>query len=222
MIPTSEIDAAEFVASVKPLLKAKDLPGLLCHLRANWSAEQIASLLSSGDHDARKVAALSLALVGRKCCIPALAQRLRDGDAMTNQIAEHALWSIWFRSGSPPANAELATGAQCLSIRDFDCAFDHFNRALEICPDFAEAYNQRATAWYLLENYDRAAADYQRAAELMPYHFGAWSGLGHCYAHLGRIPDAIAAYERAISINPHLDCCRQTVCELKKQIRFEA
>jgi tetratricopeptide (TPR) repeat protein len=217
MTGSSQIDPEAFVAAAKPLLLAKDLEGLLSHLRSNWTADQITSLLSSDNHDARKVAALSLALVGRKCCIPALAQRLRDPDPMSNQMAEHALWSIWFRCGNPPANTELAEGARCLSTRNFDCAFDHFNRAIELCPDFAEAYNQRAIAWYLLENYEHSAEDCRRAIELMPQHFGAWAGLGHCLAHLGQTAAAIECYEKARAINPHLDCIQQAICELRKQ-----
>jgi tetratricopeptide (TPR) repeat protein len=208
-----------FVASVKPLIEASDLEGLFSHLRCNWTADQITSLLSCRDADARKVALLALSLVGRRCCIPALAERLRDRDSMTNQMAEHALWSIWFRCGTSPANSELAQGAQCLTKRDFQRAMEHFNRAVELCPDFAEAYNQRAIAWYLLEEYDRSARDCQRAVELMPCHFGAWAGLGHCHAHRGQIVEAIKSYQRALQVNPHLDGIAQAVAELREHLR---
>ena len=49
----------------------------------------------------------------------------------------------------------------------------------------------------------------------MPCHFGAWAGLGHCYAHEGQLVDAVEAYERALEINPHLDGIRQAVAELR-------
>ena len=215
---STAIDPARFVASVKPLLEAKDLEGLFCHLRSNWTADQITSLLSVKDVDVRKVAALALSLVGRKCCIPALVERLRDRDSLTNQMAEHALWSIWFRCGSAEANVEMARGAECLSEQNFDCAFRHFDRAIELCPTFGEAYNQRAIAWYMLEDYEKSARDYQRAVELMPVHFGAWAGLGHCHAQEGRLGEAIKCYERAMAINPHLDGIREAVCEIRKRL----
>jgi tetratricopeptide (TPR) repeat protein len=207
----------KFVKAVKPLLEARDLEALVCHLKHNYTSAQIVSLLGCTDCDARKVAALALALVGRKSCIPALANRLRDPDPMTNQMAEHALWSIWFRCGSPAANAQLARGAQCLSDRKFQCAFAHFGRAINLCPDFSEAYNQRAIAHHLREEHEPSIVDCRRAIELMPCHFGAWAGLGHCYAHLGRLTSALEAYEKALAINPHLDCVRQAVKEIRKQ-----
>jgi len=215
------IDPDQFVASVKPLLEATDLEGLHTHLRRNWSNDQIIAMLSCEHRDARKVAALALSLVGGTCCIPAIARHLRDPDPIINQMAEHALWSIWFRSGNPAANAELARGAQHLNTRDFDQALAHFDRALAECPDFAEAYNQRAIAHFLREDYARCKADCQRTVELMPCHFGAWAGLGHCHTYLGDLPAALEAYERALQINPHLDCIREAICEIRKRQNLE-
>ena len=213
------IDPWQFIDSVKPLLEAKDLDGLLCHLKQSYEPDQITSLLTCKEcQDARKVAALALSLVGSKCCIPALTRRLSDKDEMTNQMAEHALWSIWFRCGTSAANKELAKGANCLSDRRFECAHSHFDKAIELCPDFAEAYNQRAIAFYLQEKYAESLADCRKAVELMPGHFGAWAGLGHCHAHLGNMAEALSAYEKALAINPHLDCIRQAVCEIRKRL----
>jgi len=215
---STAIDPCSFVDSVKPLLASKDLEGLLCYLKKRYTPDQITSLLSCPDCDARKVAALALSLVGTSCCIPAVASRLKDPDPMTNEMAEHALWSIWFRCGTAAANEELARGTQCLSDRKFECAFKHFGRAIELSPEFAEAYNQRAIANYLQEKYKDSIIDCLHAVRIMPLHFGAWAGLGHCYAHLGQPREAIEAYEKALAINPHLDCIQQAVSELKKQL----
>src|SRR5687767_7223187 len=108
------IDPEQFVASVQPLLAGRDLKGLLSLLKSRWTSHQITSLLSCRHEDARKVAALALSLVGCKHCIQDLAERLKDPDPVVNQMAEHALWSIWFRSGLPDANQELGRGLQAL------------------------------------------------------------------------------------------------------------
>jgi tetratricopeptide (TPR) repeat protein len=210
-------DPCKFVRSVKPLLEAKDLKGLLCYLKENYTADQITELLSSSDCDARKVAALALSLVGKKCCIPLVAERLKDTDTVTSQLAEHALWCIWFRCGTPAANDHLALGARCLSDRAFDCAFEHFDKAIELSPDFAEVYNQRAIAHFLREDYERSMEDCSKTVALMPCHFGAWAGLGHCHAHMGNVAEAIRAYEKALEFHPHLDGIRQALCELHKR-----
>ncbi len=209
------IDACEFVDAVQPLLARNDLHALLKLLKCRWTPAQIVSLLSSPNCDARKVAALSIGLVGGRCALEALGVALKDPDPIAHQMAEHAMWSIWFRLGSEEANHHLARGAMSSDKKRFDCAMKHFNRAIDLCPDFAEAYNQRAIVYYLQERYEDSLADCQRTVERMPCHFGAWAGMGHCYAHQGDIPAAINAYERAMAINPGLEGIRQAIGELR-------
>ena len=213
------IEPCSFVRAVQPVLEKRDLNALLELLKSNWTAEQIVSLLSCNDCDARKVAALSLSLVGCQHCLPALAERLKEPDPIVNQMAEHAIWAIWFRGGSPEANHQLFRGAQALGRRDFDHAISHFDRAIQVAPAFAEPYNQRSIANFLLERYDAALPDCRRATELMPIHFGAWAGMGHCHAHLNRLDDALRCYERAIEINPHMSEIQIAVKELQSRVR---
>lgn len=173
-------------------------------------------LLSSNHADAPKVAALALALVGGRCCIEALAKQLHHPDVVVNQMAEHALWSIWFRLGTPDANHHLCHGTLALNRRDFDHACCHFSKAVQIDPTFAEAYNQRAIAAYLQEKYESSMHDCRQTTKLMPCHFGAWSGLGHCQAHLGDVKSAIHSYERALEINPRLECVGEALNTLRQ------
>ncbi len=213
----TSIQPEEFVAAVKPLLERQDLGGLLQFLKSRWQPEQIVELLKSRHCDARKVAALCLSLVGGACCLGALAEQLKDLDPVVNEMAEHALWSIWFRSGCCEANHQLGKGAQAMERQEMSQAIKHFTRAIEIDPKFAEAYNQRAIAHYLLEEFDESVADCQRTAELMPCHFGAWAGMGHCHAHQGNFREALRCYRKALAINPHLECLAEACEELKGQ-----
>ncbi len=212
------IDPSLFVQLVEPLLEKKDLPGLLDLLKTNWQPEQIRDLLRSRHCDARKVALLALALVGPTCCTEELSHQLKDPEPVINDLAEHALWAIWFRSGkTTEANQLVCRGAEALNTREFKRAIEILSHAIRVDPDFAEAYNQRAIAYYLSEDYVHSIADCERVVRRMPCHFGAWAGMGHCHAHLDEIPQAIECYEKALSINPHLHCVREAVGELKKQ-----
>lgn len=212
------IKPEEFVAAVQPLLERQDLPGLLGLLKNRWSAEQIVNLLKCRSCDARKVAALALSLVGGPCCLGPLAEQLKDHDPVVVEMAEHALWSIWFRSGSQGANCELAKGARAMDRREYECAIEHFTRAIRLDPRFAEAYNQRAIVRYMLERYEESLEDCKHTVELMPLHFGAWAGMGHCHAHEGRLEEALACYTEALRINPHLDCLNEACDELRRQL----
>lgn len=220
VITEPSIDPAEFVACVQPLLAGKDVQGLAGLLRSKFTPRQIAELFTCDDADARKVAALAFGLVGTKCLLHKLAALLQDPDPVVNQMAEHAMWTVWFRSGATPdANRELCLGTKALNRRDFEEAFERFNRALAMDPSFAEAYNQRAILLYLQEKYPESIADCQRAVERMPIHFGAWAGMGHCHAHLGRLREAIECYEKVLSIHPHFSGVPQAIDELKCRLQ---
>ncbi|MGH7179792.1 MAG: tetratricopeptide repeat protein, partial [Tepidisphaeraceae bacterium] len=213
--PPDHIDPGEFVSTVQPLLERRDLQSLYALLKGRWTAAQIVSLLSCRCCDARKVAALCLSLVGQSCCIPELAMRLCDSDPMVNQMAEHAMWSIWFRGGCPKANHELIRGAKAMERRDHEHAITHFDSAIEFSADFSEAYNQRAIARFLLERFKESLTDCRMVLELEPRHFGAWAGMGHNHAHLGDTKEAIRCYEQALSINPHMTGIEAAVKELR-------
>ncbi len=215
MVP---IEPKQFVQLVEPLLAQQDVAGLLALLKSQWSPDQLRALLRSEHVDAKKVALLAMALVGPSCCCEELALQLRDPDPIINQLAEHALWAVWFRSGKcEKANQLVCRGAEALDGKDLLAAIELFSQAIHVDPNFAEAYNQRAIAYYLLEEYEKSVADCRRAILRMPCHFGAWSGSGHCHAHLNEIPQAIECYQKALCINPHLECVRETVTELQKR-----
>ena len=211
------IDPEQFVASVTPLLARQDMGSLVHVLKSNWTHQQLTTLFTADNADARKVAAFAFGLVGKKCCVTKLAALLHDPDVMVHQMAEHALWSIWLRSGSCEANHEVARGTRALNRRDFDHAMKHFHRAVELDPEFAEAYNQRAIVHYLQERFEQSVEDCRQTVARMPCHFGAWAGMGHGYAHLGRHVPAIDSYEHALEINPRLEGIRQAIESLRDE-----
>jgi tetratricopeptide (TPR) repeat protein len=217
MANVSPIDPEQFVALVTPLLEGQNLAALVDLLKSRFTPAQIISLFDSDNADARKVSAFAFGLVGQTCGVHKLAPLLKDPDPMVHQMAEHALWSLWFRSGTPEANHEVCRGTKALNRRDFEHALTHFNRAVDKDPSFAEAYNQRAIVHYLLERFEDSIEDCHRAVSRMPCHFGAWAGMGHCYAHLGKPAEAIRSYEKALEINPRLEGVRQGIEELREK-----
>lgn len=212
-------DAVVFVATLKPLLERQDLHGLVVAVRARWEPSQIVPLLHGTSEDARKVALLTLAWVGDRGCILPLLKQLKSQDEVIHGMAEHALWSIFFRSGAPQANQEVCRGSKLLDAGRFDDAEKHFASAIRLDPEFAEAYNQRAVSHYLREEYAKSIDDCDEAIERMPCHFGAWSGKGHCLLQLGRLFDAADCYRKALELHPHLGCVRETLVEIESRLK---
>jgi tetratricopeptide (TPR) repeat protein len=132
--------------------------------------------------------------------------------------AEHEIWTIWLeRPGEPQVDEAMRRGLRAMREAAYADALAAFDDAVRLAPDFAEAWNKRATVYYLIGDYEKSIADIDRTLALEPRHFGALSGLGMIRLALGQKAEALAAYEAGIAIHPFLqargfiDALRQEV-----------
>jgi tetratricopeptide (TPR) repeat protein len=204
MQPAKHIDSDLFIATVKPALAEHDAEALAAIVKENWTIEQLCNLMSHSTTDARKVVCLTLGLVGCDGCLACLAHALHDEDKVVSELAEHAMWSIWFRGGSAEAMPHFAHALQAMDQHRYDAAIDHLTHAIDLDPTFIEAFNQRGIAHYMIEQFDEALHDCRAALDICPLHFGALAGLGHCHAHTGCLTRAADAYRDALAVNPRM------------------
>lgn len=216
------IDSEQFIARVRPALAARDPEQLARLVRAHWTIEQLCDLLNQGQADARKVACLVLGLVGCPNCVPCLSAALHDDDPIVAELAEHAMWSIWFRSASPDAVEPFKLGLELMEAHQYARALEALTEAIELDEEFAEAYNQRAIAHYMLDQWDAALADCERTVDLVPYHFGALAGMGHCFAHAGDLPEAARCYREALAVNPRMSAIARALAKIEHRMNVHA
>jgi len=112
------------------------------------------------------------------------------------------LWHLWLCAEGDLAYDELLYGTDLMEDKRWDEALACFNKLIENLPNFAEAYNKRATCHYLMGNYEEAVRDARKAVTLNPNHFGAWNGLGLCYIALQEWDKALVALRRAKRLQP--------------------
>jgi tetratricopeptide (TPR) repeat protein len=80
-----------------------------------------------------------------------------------------------------------------------------FNEIIRRRPSFTEAWNKRATIYYLMEDYSRSLSDCDVVVQRVPTHFGALSGYGQIYYKLGDDERSLDYFKRAYEVNPNLD-----------------
>lgn len=131
-----------------------------------------------------------------------LLAQLLTADATQAPLIESQIAAEWSKSGSPAMDLLLQRGQDALDMGDAPRAVEHFSAAIDYAPDFAEAYNGRATAYYLTEDIGPALADLQMALTLNPRHFGAMKGFAILLEELGRPKDALEVYRRVLAIHP--------------------
>jgi len=88
------------------------------------------------------------------------------------------------------------------AARDLERAIADYDKALELQPGFAEAYNNRGNAKDDLGRHEEAFADYDKALELQPGLAEVYFNRGNAKHDLGRSEEAIADYDKAIALKP--------------------
>jgi len=125
--------------------------------------------------------------------------------------AEREIWAIWLEVDAGTSARALARGVQAMRLARLDTAEAAFSRAIRATPDFAEAWNKRATVRFLQGDDVGSIRDIRRTLALEPRHFGALAGLGQIFERRAEPARALASYEAALQLNPHLEGVRARV-----------
>ena len=140
-----------------------------------------------------------------------------EDEASAKRI-EQSVWQAWMRSGSPTVDLLVQQAEKAIGENQHRIAISILSAAIELEPDFPEAWNRRATAYYLNRQYKRSLADAERVLELEPRHFAALAGLGVLHRELGDDRAALQAFRRALAIHPFLSVARRAVKELELEV----
>ena len=86
---------------------------------------------------------------------------------------------------------------------DYDQAIKDYDKAIELKPNYSDAYYNRGIAYDNKGNYDQAIKDYNKAIELNPNHTNAYNNRGLTYDKKGDYNQAIKDYSKAIELKPN-------------------
>ena len=149
---------------------------------------------------------------------PLFARLKTAADPAEAAPVEAGIWQVWSEIADPTSAGLLARGTEALARRDQMEARDAFDALIQRSPDFAEAWNKRATLHYVIGDYRASVEDIQHVLALEPRHFGALSGLGLIYAAINRPEAAMRSFEAALAINPFLTGAKAQVERLRGRI----
>jgi tetratricopeptide (TPR) repeat protein len=139
-------------------------------------------------------------------------------DELSAKAIENRIWALWMMSGSDTCNLLMTRVKTAADGKDYDLALKLLDAIIEIKPDYVEAWNERATVYYLKDDYGHAIADIAQVLAREPRHFGALTGLGMMLQQIGDDKDALKAYRDALAIDPHLENIPDTVKELSQKV----
>jgi tetratricopeptide (TPR) repeat protein len=214
---------------MKPLDAARSL--LLALLTAAATAafpepqsrDEALKSLASADAATRAEAVVWIANRGAMADAGLLHERLRDESALVRSYAEQGLWLLWTRSGDPATDQQMARAGELMRAGEHAEAVALLTEIIGKRPAFAEAWNRRATVYYLAGEYRKSLADCDEVLKRNPRHFGALSGLGQVHTRLEQYEEALRWFHRALEVNPNMigvEINIKTVEELLKKKRI--
>ena len=151
-----------------------------------------------------------------------LFEELKISSESSSFEIEQKIWKLW---STHPDNDNLtlllAEGSEAVNNNQFNIAIDIFTKVIKLDPNWAEAWNKRATVHYLVGQYQKSQNDIEKVLKLETRHFGALAGQGLVNIKLKNYEKAIKSYEKALEIYPSMRSPEIIIKEIQALIKQE-
>eukprot|EP01095_Lingulamoeba_sp_RSL-Kostka_P011874 TRINITY_DN4621_c0_g1_i1.p1 TRINITY_DN4621_c0_g1~~TRINITY_DN4621_c0_g1_i1.p1 ORF type:complete len:395 (+),score=169.46 TRINITY_DN4621_c0_g1_i1:160-1344(+) len=118
------------------------------------------------------------------------------------QLLRSKLKDIEKQKREKTAEQKKAEGNVKLQNHQFNEAIDLYSQAIELNPNNAIYYSNRAAAYSHLKQYKKALEDCKKSIKIDPQYSKAWSRLGLAYYNLNDFEQSVVAYKKAVDLVP--------------------
>jgi len=139
-------------------------------------------------------------------------------DDETAHAIEQRIWSLWMHSRSDTATLLMTRVEKAVEDKDLDLALKLLDGIVKIRPNYIEAWNRRATIFYMKKDYGHSVADIREVLRREPRHFGALTGLGLILQDIGDDKQALEVYRRALAVYPRIERVPDIVKSLTEKV----
>ena len=137
-------------------------------------------------------------------------------------LLEKKIWSIW---NEHPTNNKLTErlefGIELMQYGDYNYALKVFDNIIVTDPKWSEAWNKRATVYFLMNQFKNSLDDIDKVLNIEPRHFGALSGQARIFIKLQKYEKAIKSIERALKFYPSFKS-GEMIPKIERLIREES
>ena len=152
-----------------------------------------------------------------------LFEKLKDDNPILTFEVEQKIWKIWSTHPKDKNLTQLLSdGSDLVNNNKLIDAVKVFSKVIKLDPDWAEAWNKRATVLYLLGEFQKSQNDIDKVLKLEKRHFGALAGQGLVNIQLKNYEKAIMSYEKAQKIYPTMKSPKIMIKEIKELIKQQS
>ena len=120
-------------------------------------------------------------------------------------IVEQEIWKLWSTHPTDiKLTARLEEGAQFVRTQQLSKAIEIFTEVIKLDQNWAEAWNKRATVFYMMGKFKQSQEDIDKVLALEARHFGALAGQGLVNIQLKNYEKAILSYQQIKEIYPSM------------------
>ena len=141
----------------------------------------------------------------------------REDEESANLVAEEIV-AIWTESGSASVNLLLRRGSEATAQGDAKLARKMYNHAVDLSPEYTEAWARSARLALTQKQYNRALNESLKTLQLEPRHFYTLWTLGNVFEVLNRPDDALETYREANRLYPELKAVKERLEQLEVEI----
>tara|TARA_B110001452_G_C15112319_1_gene387735 strand:+ start:164 stop:709 length:546 start_codon:yes stop_codon:yes gene_type:complete len=140
----------------------------------------------------------------------------------TAALLEKEIWSLWHEHPNDNRLTEkLEFGTELMQYGSYDYALKVFNNIIETDPKWSEAWNKRATVFFLMNQYTKSLNDIEKVLDIEYRHFGALSGQARIFIKLHEYEKAIKSLKKALKFYPSFESGK-LILEIEKLIKEES
>tara|TARA_B100000035_G_C20644490_1_gene398131 strand:+ start:9 stop:557 length:549 start_codon:yes stop_codon:yes gene_type:complete len=135
---------------------------------------------------------------------------------------EQKIWKLWStHPDDKKLTIMLAEGSNAVNNNQFIKAIEIFTNVINLDPNWAEAWNKRATVLYMVGEYQKSQNDINKVLKLESRHFGALAGQGLVNIKLKNYEKAMKSYKKALEIYPTMQSPEIMIKEIETLINQE-
>ena len=185
---------------------------------AHYTLATLKRLAAYGSQTTRRAAVLAVGFLGGYESNDVLGHALHDDDRVVRLVAENSIRELWYRDGSPLQQHRLQQIIRLNNCFNFEQAAREASQLIHEADGFAEAWNQRAIAYYQMERFSESVRDCRQTLQRNPFHFASAVGMGHCYLEMCDALAALECFRWALQVNPDMENVRAQVGYLQRTL----
>lgn len=146
----------------------------------------------------------------------------RERDPVEARKISNRIWIAWSSWDDDSIDLLMRRTSQAIDANQLPMALDILDQVVALAPDYAEAWNRRATVHFMRGDFELSIADVEQTLALEPRHFGALTGLAQMMQALDEKERAITALQQALNVYPAMEGPKQALIRLLEETEGES